>query len=69
MSNPDLIRLLQDNGYKSLTAFAEAMHVDKATVSRWASGRIPAERVVQIEVVTGIPRHKLRPDLYNGGDA
>jgi DNA-binding transcriptional regulator YdaS (Cro superfamily) len=26
--------------------------------------KIPAERVVQIERVTGVPREKLRPDLY-----
>jgi DNA-binding transcriptional regulator YdaS (Cro superfamily) len=26
--------------------------------------RIPAERVVQVEKVTGVDRTKLRPDLY-----
>jgi DNA-binding transcriptional regulator YdaS (Cro superfamily) len=26
--------------------------------------RIPAERVLDVERVTGIPRHELRPDLY-----
>jgi DNA-binding transcriptional regulator YdaS (Cro superfamily) len=25
---------------------------------------LPAERVLDIERVTGIPRHELRPDLY-----
>ena len=30
--------------------------------------RIPAERVLQIESVTGIPRHELRPDLYPRDD-
>jgi DNA-binding transcriptional regulator YdaS (Cro superfamily) len=29
-----------------------------------ASGRVPAERVLQIEKVTGVSRHELRPDLY-----
>lgn len=29
-----------------------------------ATGRIPAERVLRIEQVSGIPRHELRPDLY-----
>lgn len=29
-----------------------------------ATGRIPAERVLRIEKITGIPRHELRPDLY-----
>lgn len=27
-------------------------------------GRIPAERVLQVERVTGVSRHILRPDLY-----
>lgn len=31
-------------------------------VSRWS--RIPPEWVIPIENVTGIPREKLRPDLY-----
>ena len=26
--------------------------------------RVPAERVIDFERVTGIPRHEIRPDLY-----
>lgn len=29
-----------------------------------ATGRIPAERVLKIEELTGVSRHELRPDLY-----
>ena len=29
-----------------------------------ATGRVPAERVLKIEEVTGVSRHELRPDLY-----
>jgi DNA-binding transcriptional regulator YdaS (Cro superfamily) len=29
-----------------------------------ASGHVPAERVLDIEKITGISRHELRPDLY-----
>ena len=28
------------------------------------TGRIPAERVIAVERVTGISRHDLRPDIY-----
>lgn len=36
--------------------------ISPAAVSKWA--RIPAERVLVIERLSGIPRHELRPDLY-----
>lgn len=38
--------------------------VNKSTVSRWADGKIPAERVLEIERISGVSRHDLRPDLY-----
>lgn len=29
-----------------------------------ATGRVPAERVLEIEKATGVSRHELRPDIY-----
>jgi DNA-binding transcriptional regulator YdaS (Cro superfamily) len=29
-----------------------------------STGRVPAERVIAIERVSGVSRHELRPDLY-----
>lgn len=47
------------------TALAERLGVRQSVVSNWKSrGRIPAERVVEVERITGIPREALRPDLY-----
>jgi len=40
------------------------MDVDKATVSRWCAKTIPAERVKRVSEITGIPRHVLRPDIF-----
>jgi hypothetical protein len=48
----------------TLETLARSFNVNKTTVLRWEEGRIPAERVVDVECVTGIPRHELRPDLY-----
>lgn len=31
-------------------------------ISQWK--RVPAERVLDVERITGVPRHELRPDLY-----
>ena len=44
--------------------FAAKAGVNKATVTRWAQKRVPAEKVPEIEEKTGISRHDLRPDLY-----
>lgn len=43
---------------------ADALGTTKATVCKWEKGRIPAERVLDVERVTGIPRYELRPDIY-----
>lgn len=47
-----------------LSDLARLVDVDPATVTRWAQGRIPAERVIDVERATGVPREQLRPDLY-----
>lgn len=31
-------------------------------ISQW--DKVPAERVVEVEIATGIPREELRPDLH-----
>lgn len=37
----------------------------QGSISNWlARGKPPAERVLEIEAVTGVSRHDLRPDLY-----
>jgi TorA maturation chaperone TorD len=43
-------------------ALARLIGISQPSVSNWS--RIPAERVVAIEVATGIDRSILRPDLY-----
>src|SRR5262245_28719747 len=52
-------------------ALARKIGISKPSVSNWS--RIPAERVLAVEAVTGVNRSVLRPDLYsahppNGGD-
>ena len=41
---------------------AELLSVSYQAVWKW--GRIPADRVLEIEAITGISRERLRPDLY-----
>lgn len=41
---------------------AEALRISQPAISMWP--RVPAERVLDVERETGIPRTQLRPDLY-----
>ena len=41
---------------------ARELRITHGAVSQWR--RVPAERVLDVERITGIPRHILRPDLY-----
>lgn len=47
----------------SQKALASLLNVTPQAITKWRV-RIPAERVLDIERVTGVPRCDLRPDLY-----
>lgn len=53
---------------RTLEEVAALFSVNKATIIRWENGEVPlpAKRLKEFEEVTGIPRQKLRPDLYEG---
>ena len=46
----------------SAKALAFALGMSAQALSEWQ--RVPAHRILQVEAVTGIPREKLRPELY-----
>lgn len=43
-------------------ALAEALGITPQALSQWQ--QVPPLRVLEVERITGIPRHELRPDLY-----
>lgn len=43
-------------------AIARDLKITHGAISQWK--RVPAERVLDVERITSIPRHELRPDLY-----
>ena len=45
-----------------LRALARELGMSHQALAEWQ--RIPADRLLQVEAVTQIPREKLRPDLY-----
>lgn len=47
------------------SALARILKVTPQAVQKMcASGRVPAERVLEIEKATGVSRYELRPDIY-----
>lgn len=46
----------------SLSELARRLGLNYQSIQQWK--RIPAERVIDVERATGIPRAELRPDLY-----
>lgn len=48
-----------------VTAVAEALDVTPQRVSNWnRRGSIPPTYVLSVEKLSGVSRHKLRPDIY-----
>jgi len=60
MREAGLERAIQAAG--GLGALARALGISQPSVSNWQ--RIPAERVLAVEAITGVARAALRPDLY-----
>lgn len=58
-----LVRLLADRGLRPVD-LARSLKVNKSSITLWTLRRVPAERVLEVEKLTGISRHDLRPDIY-----
>jgi DNA-binding transcriptional regulator YdaS (Cro superfamily) len=58
--DPGLVAAIEAAG--GLRALARALGMAYQPIQEWR--RVPAHRIIKIEAVTGIPREKLRPDLY-----
>ena len=57
----------------SQQALADALGIRAPSVHEWRkNNRVPAERVLAVEAISGVSRHELRPDIYGpapGDDA
>lgn len=45
-----------------VVALSLKLGLSRGAVSQW--GRVPAERVLEVERLTGVSRETIRPDLY-----
>lgn len=53
-----------DNG-GGCTQVARKLNLSVQTVHSWSlRNKVPAERVLEIERATGVPRQDIRPDIY-----
>lgn len=41
---------------------ASKLEITSGALSQWS--RVPADRAIAVEAVTGISRHELRPDIF-----
>ena len=56
-------RIIKAGGGQS--ELARKLDIRQQAISQWvARGRVPAERVLEVERVTGVPRQQIRPDIY-----
>lgn len=61
--NTDLFDDLFDACYPS--ELARRLSVRPQAVFSWRTkGQVPAGRVLAVEAITGVPRHRIRPDIY-----
>jgi DNA-binding transcriptional regulator YdaS (Cro superfamily) len=61
MNQPDPIELAASK-VGGIVKLSLALGLSRSAVSQWA--RVPAERVLDVERLTGVPREILRADLY-----
>jgi DNA-binding transcriptional regulator YdaS (Cro superfamily) len=61
MKNKDIVQMVIDKA-GGMHALARLLGIRFQSIQKWT--KIPSERVIAVERATGIPREKLRPDLY-----
>ena len=59
-----MIAIVRDAADKvgSMSELARRLGISHPALFRWK--KVPAERVLKLEQITGISRHDIRPDIY-----
>ncbi len=60
----DALRKWREANGLTQAQLGKRLGVKDAAITKWEKGRIPAERVLDVSDLTGLPPHRLRPDLY-----
>lgn len=64
MTSASPLRSYRETTGRTLEALGVEIGVNKSTILRWEDSRVPVDRVLEIERITGISRHELRPDVF-----
>lgn len=64
MQDPSPAAALKEaiSSYGGNAALAKSLEISRPAVAQWEV--CPPLRVLQVEALTGVSRHRLRPDLY-----
>ena len=62
MESATFVEFMQRRGEKA--RLADALELNRSTITRWLGKTVPAERVLAVERLTGVSRDKIRPDIY-----
>jgi len=60
MREPGLEQVIQTAG--GVRSLSRLLGISQPAISNWK--RVPADRILQVEAVTGVPRAVIRPDLF-----
>jgi DNA-binding transcriptional regulator YdaS (Cro superfamily) len=64
LTGMDLLRAPANRGLRA--RIARELGIERGAIAQWR--QIPPERVPEVSRITGIPRHQLRPDLWEPPD-
>jgi DNA-binding transcriptional regulator YdaS (Cro superfamily) len=56
-------------GAGGLFSLAAKMGVSHQAVQKWRKTGVPPKRVLKAEAVSGVPRYRVRPDIYPPSDS
>ncbi len=63
--NEQLFQELLDGAGTNQTGLAKKIGVTRQMLHKYKTFNIPATRVIQLEKVTGVPRERIRPDVFD----
>ena len=65
LMNAQLFQELLDGAGTNQAGLAQRVGVSRQLINKWKTVEVPATHVIKLEKVTGVPREKIRPDVFD----